>query len=623
MKKLFYISTCVFAALVSASCKKENLATASSDNMVNVTILSEGSSTTSKTTAQRVQEGESYVYEITWAGTPSAPEKMSVFNDKDFSNAEFKGETTGEKSNFNGFLPKESVPTMALYPYSKYSKKLSETTVSTFIPQFQDGKFSNVVLAGKPTQNLGEDGYRFQFEAVSGIFRLDIPDESDGIKSVELISDLPIAGDATIDFSDKTPVMTPGDYLLNTVTVSNADGSDVKGTIYIATLPVDGPFKITLRFIKESNERAYFSANLKQGSALTANVVKYVGVVRNIHYRKTGDNVFTVDNKGNKISFAHGNLQYRASDAAWRFAENQWDAIGSFPGNSTLPNYDANIHSSREGERAIQAEWIDLFACGQTGWTDTKGNTYYPYNSLSNYFSTYYKDKIDKEATGANANADFGVYNSDKIINGDNKSWRLPTLDEIKFIISSRKNEHPIDYSANPNNKKLYPMCYLRAGINIGGQERFGIFLFPDNFDWDATGLERPTYVVPQSGLTWLCFDNPGVAYPDPSRKVEEYDMCHIFDLSEAAILEEHGVVFLPCAGQRMYENENKIIAEGFNLSGYYLTRHNEYSFAFYTKNVSSYRYPSGAETGVHHNLSKTNGYSVRLVRDVESTPVE
>ena len=61
--------------------------------------------------------------------------------------------------------------------------------------------------------------------------------------------------------------------------------------------------------------------------------------------------IFTVG-EGKQIVFSQGNLQYRASDDTWRFAENQYDYIGE-------DNWDIS---------ATNSGWIDLFCWGTSGW---------------------------------------------------------------------------------------------------------------------------------------------------------------------------------------------------------------------------------------------------------------
>ena len=67
---------------------------------------------------------------------------------------------------------------------------------------------------------------------------------------------------------------------------------------------------------------------------------------------------FTINSGGGKVSFSQGNLQYQASTDTWRFAEHQYDMIGSD---------NANISDSYTG-------WIDLFGWG-TGNNPTNSST--------------------------------------------------------------------------------------------------------------------------------------------------------------------------------------------------------------------------------------------------------
>ena len=102
-----------------------------------------------------------------------------------------------------------------------------------------------------------------------------------------------------------------------------------------------------------------------------------------------------------KVQFSKGNLQYQAGTNTWRFAEHQYDAIGSA---------NSNISASYTG-------WIDLFGWG-TGETPT-----YSMKDNNNY-STF---------------VDWGT---NKISNTDNESipWRTLTADEWKYIFFTRVN---------------------------------------------------------------------------------------------------------------------------------------------------------------------------------------
>ena len=93
--------------------------------------------------------------------------------------------------------------------------------------------------------------------------------------------------------------------------------------------------------------------------------------------------VFSVGN-GKQVHFSQGNLQYQASTDTWRFAEHQYDCIGSTNSNISL----------------FYQGWVDLFGWGTSG--------------------------------------DWGLNNA--ISNGGNKAglWHLLTIDEWGYIVHSR-----------------------------------------------------------------------------------------------------------------------------------------------------------------------------------------
>ena len=133
------------------------------------------------------------------------------------------------------------------------------------------------------------------------------------------------------------------------------------------------------------------------------------------------------------VYFSKGNLQFNAvqgmhtvfEDTAkvagtWRFAQNQWDVIGSA---------NNNISSSYDG-------WIDLFGWGTSGWsggviayqpwaTSLIGSEYFPGGDAKN------------NLTGIYAKADWGVYNA--ISNGGNEpnKWRTLTQEEWQFLFQN------------------------------------------------------------------------------------------------------------------------------------------------------------------------------------------
>ena len=104
--------------------------------------------------------------------------------------------------------------------------------------------------------------------------------------------------------------------------------------------------------------------------------------------------------------FSQGNLQYQASTNTWKFADNQYDYVGST---------NSNISSFYSG-------WIDLFGWGTSGYHDANDPynvNYQPWSTSTSQVNSSYNNygygpsinMIDPNLTGTNANYDWGVYN--------------------------------------------------------------------------------------------------------------------------------------------------------------------------------------------------------------------
>ena len=123
-----------------------------------------------------------------------------------------------------------------------------------------------------------------------------------------------------------------------------------------------------------------------------------------------------------KVAFSPGNLQYKPSKYAWRFAPNQYDYIGK-----------KNINISKK-----YADWVDLFGWG-TGDNPTFINNNY------NDFDTF---------------VDWGV----NCIGDDNpNTWRTLSIDEWNYLILNRPKARTLIGVAQVNN------------VN-------GLILLPDNW---------------------------------------------------------------------------------------------------------------------------------------------
>lgn len=188
-----------------------------------------------------------------------------------------------------------------------------------------------------------------------------------------------------------------------------------------------------------------------------------------------------------KVYFSQGNLQYRASDGRWRFAEHQYDYIGS---------NNSNISSS-------YGNYIDLFGWGTSGW-NSGAVCYQPWSTSESVSDYYPGGNYTNNLTGNYANADWGVYNA--IYNGGNMvgQWRTLTQDEWVYVFQSRSNA-----SSKYGHGKVNGIC--------------GMILLPDNWTLPL-GL---SFTVGNS-----CWVN--------SYTTEQW-----------AQMEANGAVFMPAAGDR------------------------------------------------------------------------
>ena len=270
------------------------------------------------------------------------------------------------------------------------------------------------------------------------------------------------------------------------------------------------------------------------------------------------------------VRFSKGNLQYQASTSTWRFAENQYDAIGNNAGNSNFSE-----------TRSTQSDWIDLFGWGTSGWNN--GNTYYmPYDwkctTSSNVGygygpATIVNNQLTAQYSliGDYANADWGIYNT--ISNGGIKAWRTPTAGtdgEWEYLINTR-------ITSTINNTKN--ARYTRATVN----NVVGLILFPDVYS-QPSNVPNPT--IAASGWT-----------------------TNIYNVTDWEAMESAGAVFLPCVGYRSVNASNST-SYSSNF-GYYWSSTN-------SSNGNAYHLSCGSYSVTTSNTYKRSGLPVRLVKDVD-----
>ena len=211
-----------------------------------------------------------------------------------------------------------------------------------------------------------------------------------------------------------------------------------------------------------------------------------------------------------QVRFSQGNLQYQASTNTWRFAEHQYDYVGSA---------NSNISPTYSG-------WIDLFGWGTSGW-DSGAECYQPW-STSILNSDYYPGGSEFNGLmGAYAEADWAWHNA--ISNGGNAAhqWYTLTPSEWTYLLSSRTDASSKKGTGNIN--------------GVGG-----LIILPDS--WTL-----PSGCSFTSGFCSLSGDN----YSDWTH--------NSYTLAQWAQMEAAGAVFLPAAGGRKGTD-----AYGVGNRGYY-----------------------------------------------------
>ena len=162
------------------------------------------------------------------------------------------------------------------------------------------------------------------------------------------------------------------------------------------------------------------------------NAVVGVPISISAFFHQTQDRIDSFRVAANRyVSFSSGNLQYQPSSATWRFAEHQYDVIGS--DNLNITNNDDSYTG-----------WIDLFS-----WATAYIPTFVPINN------SFYD-------SGYDTFFDWGIH---PISNGGAQAnmWRTPTFAEWNYVINSR-----------PNHSNLYTYATV-CGVH-------GMILLPDNW---------------------------------------------------------------------------------------------------------------------------------------------
>ena len=345
--------------------------------------------------------------------------------------------------------------------------------------------------------------------------------------------------------------------------------SAAAGPIYVAIRPTDSAnINITATtgsnvYTKSLTSKTYAIGN---GYNLILRMIQQAGAIGGF---------FTVNPEGKTVYFSQGNLQATTSDLGstwtWSFAANQWDYIGGKSGGvgtNTGNNFiNGNGTVSDNGT-------IDLF-----GWVGANSSfsgaaAYGICNSSTN--SDYGNTK------GEALKSDWGTLAISNGGNMVNSGWYTPTIAEWQYVFSRTSNSTVNDI---PN------ACFAQGTINTdngnGGMK--GMILFPDGVT--ITADEATSWGSINDKTSWAAGTNCTTA--------------------QWTALAAKGCIFLPAAGYRVaamvYDAGNSGEYSGLYWSSTYHAAWSAYSVVFVNLNMSSAEY-----------AGRCNGYSVRLVREVE-----
>ena len=188
-----------------------------------------------------------------------------------------------------------------------------------------------------------------------------------------------------------------------------------------------------------------------------------VGMIQKVHG-------FSID-PTHQIKFSRGNLQYKASENKWRFAEHQYDYVGTYytghifgtanyfndPEPGTV--YEGNVKCNNTDETTNQLStncWIDLF-----GWNTT--NDPLKFSNAPKDYALVQSDFVD---WGSKT-----IHDTRAGISYVPNTWRTLTDAEWKYIISDR-----------PNAEQLCGLASITVPIPTGNVEVKGVILLPEDF---------------------------------------------------------------------------------------------------------------------------------------------
>ena len=398
MKKnlVFLFEIVALVGLVSlTSCKKEKLGNGTQFRATMENCTSQNGKTVLNGTALEWVSGDQIAIYGTAGGgsysaTPQSPATMAVFDN-----------VSGESGN---------APFRAFYPTT-----LTTDGANISLPKTQtyiEGSINEFPMYAESSSN------ELTFKNLCGALKLHLTKASTSISSIAVTAASPINGTFSVDYNGGNPELdyvsggTNTTKLTCSTAQSIADGKDFY--IYLPEGSYTG-----LEIVLNTNEGGYCVKTSNRAIIVTRSrytLITLGGDDLTFTTPQSLTGLFSVS-ATQQVCFAKGNLQYRASTGSWRFAENQWDYVGTqtadgggYYGGFVSGSDNNNISDTYNG-------WIDLFGWG-TGNNPTLTTMGYDYYDD---YSTF---------------TDWGS----AISGGSNASnpWRTLSRDEWYYLYRSR-----------------------------------------------------------------------------------------------------------------------------------------------------------------------------------------
>lgn len=270
------------------------------------------------------------------------------------------------------------------------------------------------------------------------------------------------------------------------------------------------------------------------------------------------DGNFTINASGDKVAFSQGNLQYTKSTGKWKIMDHQYDMVETT--GMTI------------GDDYASQDVVTLFGWGTSGWEGSGSPArvaYLPYftSTTDSEYGVVSPRDASETLTGANANADWGVFNKKDLGPG----WRVLTNAEWGYLMNYSNSDDPT--VGRQGNR------YAKATVH----DVVGLIILPDGWTQAGSAMSATLSGINTSNAAFTTISN-----------------------DDWTKLESEGAVFLPAAGRRNGTSVLNVGAHG----------------RYWSSSVSSVSYANflffHAGEVKQYNSYRSHGISVRLVQDVE-----